>query len=74
MDENQSEKNQLTCDQCQREIAFGGDVIRAERCVSGPRGVIPLGEALHFCSESCASNFFDHDSAGNLQEISPRIP
>ena len=74
MDESQSDKNQLKCDQCQREIAFGADVIRAERCVSGPRGVIPLGEPLHFCSEQCASNFFDHEPTSNLQEISPRVP
>ena len=61
MKPDESEKQRLRCDNCNSEISFGRDVLSVERCVNGPRGVIPLGEILRFCSERCVQDFFSHD-------------
>ena len=73
MRENNNEAK-LQCDHCRDEIRFGCDVLRVEKCVSGPRGVIPLGEAQALCSEQCVSRHFDQESVGDLPEVPRRIP
>ncbi len=75
MKENEPEKTDvLQCEQCKRRISYGGDVMSVEKCVNGPRGVIPLGEVLRFCCEDCVSKYFRPEPASNLREIAPRIP
>ena len=75
MEENESEKNDaLQCDQCKHKISYAGDVISVEKCVNGPRGVIPLGEVMRFCCEDCVSKYFQQEPASNLKEIGQRIP
>ena len=74
MNEDKDKHAPLRCDNCECDITFGRDVISVEKCVSGPRGVIPLGEVLRFCSDSCVSQFFDHDPVSHLKEIPRRIP
>ena len=66
--------SKLHCEHCKGDMAFGHDVIRVEKCVNGPRGVIPLGESFTFCSEACVSRFFDQEPIGNLTEVPRRIP
>ena len=72
--EEKERETKLRCDNCQGEIYFGRDVIRVEKCVRGPRGIIPLGETLTFCSEDCVSRHFDHEPASDLPEVPRRIP
>ena len=67
-------KRKRRCDNCRGEIHFGRDIIRVEKCVNGPRGIIPLGDALTFCSEDCVSGHFNHDGASDLPEVLRRIP
>ena len=73
MKEKESEKKSR-CENCKGEIYFGTDAIRVEKCVSGPRGLIPLGETLTFCSEDCVSAYFDHEPTSGLPKVLPRIP
>jgi len=62
------------CDNCRSKIHFGTDVLLVERCVSGPRDIIRLGEIMIFCSEECVSSYFNHDSLDSLPEVARRIP
>jgi hypothetical protein len=72
-EEQQEEgKTGLRCDQCRRPVEYGADVITVEKGVSGPRGVVPLGEALTFCSDECLASYFGGDD--DLPRISYRIP
>ena len=73
MKENKSEKSPR-CENCKGEIRFGSDVISVEKCVSGPRGLIPLDETLTFCSEDCVSAYFDHEPTSGLPKVFRRIP
>ena len=73
MKEKESEKR-ARCDNCEGEIYLGSDVISVEKCVSGPRGHIPLGETLTFCSEDCVSRYFDHEPPSGLPKVLRRIP
>ena len=73
MEKNETKKT-LRCDECRSELPLGGDVIKAERAVHGPRGVIPLGEVMTFCSEECVSRFFDQEPGRDLPEVHRRIP
>ena len=61
----------MRCDQCRRNLDLGVDVIKMEKCVVGPRGIVPLGEVQLFCCEECLACFFHN---GSLQDIPPRIP
>ncbi len=69
---NQSQN--LQCSECRRSIGYGGDIITTEKCVSGPRGIVPLGERLVFCSEECVSSYFNGADLGDLPKVPPRIP
>jgi len=62
------------CENCRTEIRLGTDVILAEKCVSGPRDIIRLGETLIFCSEECVSEYFDPEPISNLPGVARRIP
>ena len=44
------------------------------RGVIGPRGVIPLDEEQHFCSDECVSEYFNGDPTEGLPKLPPRIP
>ncbi len=61
----------MKCEECQRKLELGVDLIVVEKCVVGPNGIVPLGEKSCFCSEECLSNYFSNDG---LTEISRRIP
>lgn len=65
---------QLRCNECRKSIEYGADAITAESCVNGPRGLVPLGERLVFCSEECLSSFFSDSNLSDLQSVPPRIP
>ena len=72
--EEDKTKETLRCDECRSKLPLGGDVVKVERAVLGPRGVIPLGEAVTFCSEECVSRFFDQDPGADLPEVHRRVP
>lgn len=72
MEQNKSEK--LQCAECEKKIDYGRDVITVEKGVVGPRGVIPLGETMTFCSEECVSNYFNGPPSHDLPKLPPRIP
>ena len=74
MTKDTNDNETLLCDHCRNTISFGRDVIVVEKCVSGPRGVIPLGEVLRFCTEECAGQFFRREAVGDLPEFPRRIP
>lgn len=61
----------MQCSQCKRKLELGVDVITTEKCVLGPRGIVPLGEIEHFCCEECLADFY-----GNIDipRIDRRIP
>ncbi len=65
---------ELKCLDCKCDIDFGRDVITAQKGVNGPRGVVPLGELLIFCSEKCLSNYFNEHDGKKREQIPPRIP
>ncbi len=68
------EEKGLTCDECQRPIQYGGDLLTVEKGVSGPRGVITLDDTLTFCQEECLSKYFNGASVNGLPQVPPRIP
>lgn len=69
----ESQENDTSCSECDRTIQLGEDFWFAEKCVLGPRGVIPLDELFYFCSQKCIAKFFDStDAAENV--FSSRIP
>ena len=61
----------MECSQCQRKLELGVDVITVEKCVIGPRGIVPLGELENFCSEECLIDFY---SDADIPHIDRRIP
>ena len=61
----------MECSQCRRKLELGVDVITVEKCVIGPRGIVPLGELENFCSEECLIDFY---SDINIPHIDRRIP
>lgn len=72
--ERQNDIPEPRCKECDKRIEYGGDLIAVEKCVSGPRGMVPLGEILIFCSEECLSNYYcDYDGRA-LPKLPPRIP
>ena len=71
MDEN---KQNLACANCASPIDLGEDLLTVEKGVSGPRGVVPLGDQRTFCSENCLKDFFETTIVSNGLEISERQP
>ena len=61
----------MKCSQCNRKLELGVDVITVEKCVMGPRGIVPLGELENFCSEECLINFYNDI---DLPKAPRRIP
>lgn len=55
----------MHCEQCNRELAIGFYVGQYQDGAIGPRGFIPLDDALLFCSRCCIRDYFDRDK-GNL--------
>ena len=55
------EQTRFRCRQCRREIQFGGDLWTVEKGVNGPHGVVPLGNVLVFCRETCVSKYFNNE-------------
>ena len=70
----EDEARQLKCDNCQRQIDFGNDLTTTEKCVNGPRGIVPLGHIKKFCSDKCVKAWFTDDPAAGLPEVNFRIP
>ena len=64
----------LKCRECGRRIEYGGDLITAEPSVSGPRGIVPLGQVLIFCCEACLGSYYGNSGNGDLPKLPPRIP
>lgn len=61
----------MECSQCRRRLELGVDVITVEKCVVGPRGIVPLGELENFCSEECLIDFY---SDTEIIHVDRRIP
>ena len=61
----------MECSQCRRKLELGVDVITVEKCVIGPRGIVPLGELENFCSEKCLIDFYND---ADIPHIDRRIP
>ena len=61
----------MECSHCRRKLELGVDVITVEKCVIGPRGIVPLGELENFCSEECLIDFY---SDIDIPHIDRRIP
>ena len=68
------DNHKIKCKECGRDIEYGGDLITIEKCVNGPRGIIPLGEKEVFCNEECLGNFFGNFNGRELPKVPPRIP
>ena len=58
MEESKTDK--LQCEQCRKEVHFADEFITVEKSVSGPRGVVPLGNVFVFCSDECVAKYFQH--------------
>ena len=69
-----NDKPSLRCTECHREIDLGHDLISAEKGVTGPRGVVPLGKVNVFCSEECIRIYFNGQPSDDLAEVLRRIP
>lgn len=61
----------MECSQCRKKLDLGVDVITVEKCVLGPRGIVPLGELENFCSEKCLIDFYNDTK---MIQIDRRIP
>ena len=61
----------MECSQCRKKLDLGVDVITVEKCVIGPRGIVPLGELENFCSEECLIDFYNDT---DIPHINRRIP
>ena len=61
----------MECSQCKKKLALGVDIITVEKSVSGPRGIIPLGDTEHFCCEKCLIDFY---SDSEIIHVDRRIP
>lgn len=61
----------MECSQCRKKIELGVDVVTVEKCVLGPRGIVPLGEIEYFCDEDCLADFYNNT---DIPDISRRIP
>ena len=72
--EDNNDKPSLRCRECHREIDLGHDLITTEKCVNGPRGIVPLGKINTFCSDKCVKEWFSDDLTEDLPEIDFRIP
>ncbi len=72
--EDNNHKPSLRCSECHREIDLGHDIITVEKAVSGPRGIVPLGDVATFCSEQCVSAYFDGTPASDLPEVPFKVP
>jgi hypothetical protein len=70
----QNDIAKLKCNECGKQVEYGGDVITMEKCVSGPRGIVPLGETLIFCCEECVGNYYGASDISELTKMPPRIP
>jgi hypothetical protein len=55
----------IECCACQRSIDYGMEAVQVQNVISGPRGLIPLGEALVFCSEECHESYFNGSASSN---------
>lgn len=62
------------CENCQKRIDLGNDVITTESCVLGPRGIVPLGNTAVFCSRKCVAQFFDDEPTDGLIQVENRVP
>jgi len=75
-----SSKSQVaTCDECQRPLRLGEDVVQIEKGVWGPRGFVPLGEISWFCSEECIGDQFgvpdnEASTADRVERLPRRVP
>ena len=72
--ETKPTSNKLRCENCNRNIDLGEDLITTEKAVSGPRGIVPLGEISLFCNEKCISDYFNGLASDDLPDIHRRIP
>ena len=61
----------MHCEQCKRKQALGFYVGRYQDGVIGPRGFIPLEDALMFCSRRCIREYFGRQQ-GEKHELSSR--
>lgn len=61
----------MECSQCNRKLEIGVDVITVEQSVVGPRGIVPLGQAEYFCSETCLIDYYNDI---DIPEFERRIP
>jgi len=52
----------LICVKCQRHLELGMDVIELQEGVIGPRGFVPLEDAVLYCSEQCLKDNFNNSA------------
>ncbi len=65
------QESQTVCRGCGRPLRIGHDALCVQRCVIGPRGIVPVEEPLLYCDESCMQREPDGDSITRLRR---RIP
>ena len=70
----EKEQREIQCAECEKKIEYGRDVVTVEKGVVGPRGIVPLGEMMTFCSEDCVGRYFDGTPSDDLPKLPPRIP
>ena len=70
----QDGKKKMKCGNCESKIDYGRDLIVLEKGVHGPRGVVPLGEVMIFCSDRCVAEYFGEEPAVKRPRFPPRIP
>ncbi len=62
------------CKECRSPLRLGDCLWNAEQGVIGPRGIVPLGEALNFCCEKCLADYFAEDGVEDAGELPHRVP
>lgn len=51
------------CVECRCGIRQGEDALLTQRGVAGPRGFVPVEDAVLLCCEECADAYFSGDDA-----------
>ena len=72
MKENETQKK-YECQDCHCAIDFGTGMVVVETAVSGPRGLVPLGDHYEFCGTRCAAKYLQSSDDDDSTDLSVRI-
>ena len=70
--DNEEEKQETQCVECQRELHLGNECLRIHVGVIGSRGFVPLREPTCVCDHDCARRYFGPEE--EAERLPRRVP